>query len=61
MQIWSKYHIWSNLFIFAPMQIPSLDNICTRGKDGKYRIYSIFTVQGKWEEKLHICIRFNMK
>ena len=54
-QIWSKYHIWSNLFIFAPRQIPSLDNICTRSKDGKYRIYSIFTVQSKWEEKLHIC------
>ena len=24
--VWSKYHIWSNLFIFAPRQVPLLDN-----------------------------------
>ena len=52
--MWRKYHIWSNLVIFAQNQSSCLNEIYVKGKYGKYRIYPIFTPCCRCEKNVHI-------
>ena len=52
--MWRKYHIWSNLVIFAQNQSSCLNEIYAKGKYGKYRIYPTFTPCCRCEKNVHI-------